>query len=55
MNKGKKWQLDTIWIESGNNMNKRARIPKMKERKTPAPQMHVILSQYLIGNKKSQI
>ena len=37
-NKGKKWQLDTIQIESGNNMNKRVRIPEIKKRETPAPQ-----------------
>ena len=37
MNKGKKWQLDMIQIESGNNMNKRERIPIIKKRETPAP------------------
>ena len=37
MNKEKKWQLDAIKIKSGNNMNERARIPKIKKRETPAP------------------
>ena len=36
MNKGKKMTTDTIKIESGNNMNKRVRIPKIKKRETPA-------------------
>ena len=37
MNKGKKWQLETIQIESENNMNKKVRIPIVKKRETPAP------------------
>ena len=37
MNKRKKWQLEAIKIESGNNMNKRARIPIIKKRETSAP------------------
>ena len=36
MNK-KKWQVDAIKIESENNMNKRARIPIIKKKETPAP------------------
>ena len=35
MNKGKKWQLDMIQIESEHN--KRARISIIKKRETPAP------------------
>ena len=37
MNKRKKWQLDAIKIESGNNMNKRERIPIIKKKETPTP------------------
>jgi len=32
-------------------MNKRAEIPIIRKRETPAPQVHVILSKYLVNNK----
>ena len=51
MNEGKKWQMDTI--ESRNNMNRGAGIPKIKrERETLASRNMYDLNEHLINERK---